>query len=83
MAHSGKMLFAGTEKGTIRCYKFPLTGDFQEYLCHSGPVTRLRVSQDDAYLFSTGEDSCLFVLEIKTKEMKPRKVTGEFDSIRS
>ena len=28
LSNSGRMLFAGTELGTIRSYKFPLTGDF-------------------------------------------------------
>jgi hypothetical protein len=33
---SGKMLLAASESGTVRSYKFPLTGEFQEYQCHSG-----------------------------------------------
>ena len=30
LSHSGRMLFAGTEAGTVRSYKFPLTGDYTE-----------------------------------------------------
>ncbi|PRP75547.1 WD repeat-containing protein 65 [Planoprotostelium fungivorum] len=75
LSHSGKILFAGTEKGCIRCYKFPLTGEYQEYLCHSGAVARLRISIDDNYLFSTGEDGSFFMIEIKSKDVKARKVT--------
>jgi hypothetical protein len=29
---SSKILYAGTEKGTVRAYKLPLTTEFQEYL---------------------------------------------------
>jgi hypothetical protein len=43
--------------------------------CHSGPVTRLRITQDDSLLFSTGDDGSLFILEVKIKEIKPRKVS--------
>lgn len=35
LSHSSKMLYAGTEKGAIRCYKFPLTGEYTEYLVQS------------------------------------------------
>lgn len=31
-SQSLQMIFAGTEKGTIRIYKFPLTGDYVELL---------------------------------------------------
>jgi WD40 repeat protein len=31
LSSSGRMLFAGTESGAIRSYKYPLTGEFQEY----------------------------------------------------
>ena len=31
------MLFAGTELGTVRSYKFPLTGDFAEIQARRAP----------------------------------------------
>jgi hypothetical protein len=37
LSNSGRMLFAGTEAGTIRSYKFPLNGDFTEIQVHSSP----------------------------------------------
>ena len=57
----GHMLFAGTEAGTIRSYKFPLTGDYTEIQVHSAPVTRLRITTDDAFLFSVAEDATMYV----------------------
>lgn len=59
----------------MRCYKFPFfSGDYIECLVHHGPVTRLKVSLDDNTLFSAGEDGTLFILEIKSKDIKPKRV---------
>ncbi|KAJ3295052.1 Cilia- and flagella-associated protein 57 [Borealophlyctis nickersoniae] len=71
LSHSGRMMFAGTSQGTIRSIKFPLSGnpdDFQEHQAHAAPVTRLRVSYDDQYLFSAAEDGTLYMFRISDKE---------------
>jgi WD40 repeat protein/chromosome segregation ATPase len=63
-----RMLFVGTETGVVRSYKFPLTGEFQDYVCHDGPVTRIRVSSDDAFLFSTSSDGSVAFFQIQERE---------------
>lgn len=73
--HSGKLLFAGMSEpekpGAVRCYKFgPLTGDYTEYQAHSLPIERIRVSQDDCYLFTSGQDGVLIIWEIKDKDVR-------------
>jgi len=73
LSGSGRMLFAGTEAGTIRSYKFPLTGDYTEVQCHSAPVTRLRITADDAYLFSVAEDSTVYLFDVRDKEGRSAK----------
>eukprot|EP00002_Diphylleia_rotans_P000166 TRINITY_DN1008_c0_g1_i4.p1 TRINITY_DN1008_c0_g1~~TRINITY_DN1008_c0_g1_i4.p1 ORF type:complete len:1179 (-),score=303.89 TRINITY_DN1008_c0_g1_i4:414-3950(-) len=73
LSHSGRMLFAGTESGSIRSYKFPLTGEFQEHQCHSESVSRMRISFDDSFLFTVGEDGCLFIFDIRDKEGRQQK----------
>eukprot|EP00741_Cyanophora_paradoxa_P020094 tig00021234_g19395.t1 len=72
LSHSGRMFFAGSEIGTIRSYKFPLTGEYQEYQCHSGPVSRLRISFDDMFLFCASDDSTLYIFDIRDKEGRAR-----------
>jgi hypothetical protein len=70
------MMFVGTEQGTIRSMKFPFGSDagvFQEHAAHSGHVTRLRVSYDENYLFSVGDDGCFFIFRIYDKENKIQK----------
>lgn len=41
ISHSQRLLFAATAEldrpGSVRIYKFPLTGDFVEYPCLSSP----------------------------------------------
>lgn len=67
------MLFVGTETGAVRSMKFPFgaeAGVFQEHAAHSGPITRLRVSCDENYLFSVGEDGCFFIFKIFDKDNK-------------
>ena len=76
ISHSGRMMFVGTSTGTIRSVKFPLTNDsndFQEHQAHCAPVSRLRVSFDDQFLFSTSDDGSLYVFKITDKENRTVK----------
>lgn len=43
MSRSGRMLFAGTNTGTVRAMKFPLTvpGEWQEHQAHAGAITKV------------------------------------------
>lgn len=73
ISNSGNMLFAGTADGKIQSIKFPLdesSFDFQQHASHSSPVTRLRISFDDQYLFSTAEDGSMYVFRVTEKENK-------------
>lgn len=45
----------------------PLTGDCQEYHCHCGSITRMRIAPGDTHLFTVGEDGCLWIFEIREK----------------
>jgi hypothetical protein len=56
--------------------KFPLgfdESDYQEHQAHASPVTKLRVSFDDQFLFSTSEDGCLIIYKISDKEGRVNK----------
>lgn len=75
----GRVLFAGTETGCIRAYKYPLTGEFQEYRCCSSSITRLRLSHDDGLLFVSSEDGSLFMFEVKDRD-PARTATKRSDS---
>eukprot|EP00931_Biecheleriopsis_adriatica_P073734 TRINITY_DN47969_c0_g1_i1.p1 TRINITY_DN47969_c0_g1~~TRINITY_DN47969_c0_g1_i1.p1 ORF type:complete len:1245 (+),score=388.72 TRINITY_DN47969_c0_g1_i1:82-3735(+) len=72
LSNSAKSLFAAVAEpdspGPIRCYKFPLDGDYNEFSCHSAPATRIRITFDDFFLFSCAEDGCLFVFDVKKKD---------------
>ena len=43
MSRSGRMLFVGTNTGTVRAMKFPLTvpGEWQEHQAHTGAITKV------------------------------------------
>jgi len=72
LSNSAKTLFASVAEpeapGPIRCYKFPLDGDYIEYQCHSAPATRIRITYDDQFLFSCSEDGCLFIFDVRKKD---------------
>merc|ERR1719482_1245314 len=72
LANSGKTIFAGVAEadspGEIRCYKFPLDGEFVPYQAHAAPCSRIRVTYDDSYLFSSGEDGCLYIFDVRKKD---------------
>jgi len=63
-----RMMFAGMTTGIIRSLKFPLTGDQHDYVVHDSKITRLRITFDDSYIFSAGEDGTITVFEIREKE---------------
>ncbi|TPX34714.1 D-alanine---D-alanine ligase [Synchytrium microbalum] len=76
LSHSGRMMFAGCSTGTVRAMKYPLSGDasdYQEHEAHSGAVTRFRLSYDDQFLFSTGEDGCLYQFRVSDREDRGMK----------
>ena len=65
------MLFVGTQSGSIRVLKYPLSNDpldYQKHCAHCGPVTKLSISQDDQYLFSCSEDGSVYVFRVYEKE---------------
>ena len=64
----GRVLFAGTDTGCIRAYKYPLNGEFQEFRCCGSAITQLTLSHDDAVLFASGQDGSLFVFDVKDKD---------------
>jgi cilia- and flagella-associated protein 57 len=77
LSNSGKVLAAGTENGNIRVFKYPFNtdqglisdiGSFQEHVAHIGPITQLKISFDDQYLFSAGEDGSLYIFRISDKD---------------
>lgn len=63
-----RMLFAGTINGVIRSFAFPLTGVVKDYQCHHKTVSRMRMTHDDAFLFSVSEDGCLAIFNVKERE---------------
>eukprot|EP00198_Chlamydomonas_reinhardtii_P011942 XP_001701279.1 flagellar associated protein [Chlamydomonas reinhardtii] len=81
---NARVMFAATEAGGVRTYKYPLTGEFQEAKCHAAPVSRLRVSWDESLLVSGGEDGSVFVWEEKLEYAVEVLVTrSELDEKRS
>ncbi|CAG5122075.1 unnamed protein product, partial [Candidula unifasciata] len=70
ISRSGRMLFAGTTKGTVLSVKYPLTasGDWIEYHGHGAAVVKVKVSFDDNYLISIAEDATVNLWRIFDKE---------------
>lgn len=72
LSNSAKTLFAAVAEpdapAPIRCYRFPLDGYFNEFTCHSAPVTRIRLTFDDYFLFTCSEDGCLFIFDVRKKD---------------
>ena len=62
------MLYAGTEAGSIRAYKLPLSTEFQQVRACSGAITRLRLGADNVSLLATSADGCLWVYDIRDRD---------------
>lgn len=70
---SSRVLFTATDSGTVRCYKFPLTGEYHEFQCHSAAITRMCINHDDSMLFCVGDDGILAILDVRDKDGKTGK----------
>ncbi|EAR92035.2 WD40 domain protein (macronuclear) [Tetrahymena thermophila SB210] len=70
ISHSKKLFFFATEDrpGAIRITKYPFTNEIMEIQSHFGPITRMRISFKDNYIFTAGEDGALIIYENKEKE---------------
>ena len=75
MCAGGRVLFAGTETGCIRAYKYPLNGEFQEFRCCGTAIAQLMLTHDDAVLFAAGVDGSLFVFDVKDRD--PARLVGK------
>ena len=71
----GRVLFAGTETGCIRAYKYPLNGEYQEFRCCGVAIAQLILTHDDAVLFAAGVDGSLFVFDVKDRD--PARLVGK------
>ncbi|KAL8584312.1 hypothetical protein ACOMHN_014731 [Nucella lapillus] len=70
LSHSGRMLFAGTARGTMWSIKFPLTipGEWQEQQGHGAAITKMKITYDDQYLITVAEDASILLWKIQDKE---------------
>mmetsp|Transcript_127451 Transcript_127451/g.360642 ORF Transcript_127451/g.360642 Transcript_127451/m.360642 type:complete len:1250 (-) Transcript_127451:139-3888(-) len=80
LAASAQALFAGVAEvdvpGALRCYNFPLDGEYAEYQAHAAAVSRIRLTHDDQHLFSAGDDGCLCVFDVHRKSPAKRDRDG-------
>ena len=69
MSHSGRMLFVGTSSGALRSMKYPLTvpGEWQEYQGHGTAITKMKITYDDQFLVTVGEDACVVIWKIQVQ----------------
>ncbi|KAJ3066607.1 Cilia- and flagella-associated protein 57 [Podochytrium sp. JEL0797] len=73
-SRSGKHIFMATAKGSVRSLKSLIetvpgaTNDFVDLSCHSSAISRMRISFDDSYLFTCGDDGCLWVYKVQEKD---------------
>ena len=65
-----QVLFATTETGSLRTYKYPLSGEFQEIKVHHSQIQRMRVSWDEQLLVTTSDDGCVFIYDVRDKDAK-------------
>ncbi|XP_074529308.1 cilia- and flagella-associated protein 57 [Halichoeres trimaculatus] len=70
VSHSGRVVFTGTSRGTIRAIKYPLPiqKEWLMYQAHCGPVTKMVITFDEQFLLSVAEDGCLLMWKIIDKE---------------
>ena len=75
LSRSGRMLFVGTSKGTVRSYKYPLSKpvEFQEHIAHTMAITRMKITFNDEFCLTTAEDGTVVIWKIHDKEGRAPK----------
>ncbi len=74
-SHASNHLFGSTSGGTICSIKSVSTdvADPATYTWHQGPITQIRISPDDQFLFSAGEDGLLWIFKNSSSSQKKSK----------
>jgi WD40 repeat protein len=75
---NNRCIFVSTRGGMVLNYcfpgssgtgsNFPSAENVVKYALHRGPITSLVISPDTQYLFTAGEDACIFVMKISVTE---------------
>ncbi|KAI3388189.1 hypothetical protein SNEBB_006235 [Seison nebaliae] len=77
LSNSGRLLFCGTNRGTIRSYKFPLVeeaeDEYTEYIGHTSPVIRMRINVVDEYLLSCDMNGSIIIWKVTDKDNRGLK----------
>lgn len=87
MLNSGQMFFFGIEEkdkpGSIRVMKYPFASKAEifEIQSHYKGISRIKVSFDDNYIFTTGEDGVLIIYENKFRDSKIKSLDKEGSSL--
>eukprot|EP00668_Euglena_longa_P001720 GGOE01002026.1.p1 GENE.GGOE01002026.1~~GGOE01002026.1.p1 ORF type:complete len:1332 (+),score=571.64 GGOE01002026.1:60-4055(+) len=61
-------IFVGTSSGQLLLYKWPLPENaqpYQKYDIHQGEVLFVRLSTDEKFLYTLGEDNCLYMFDVE------------------
>jgi len=81
MMNSGRAIIAGVGEpdrpGEIQVWKFPLERTLSVQ-AHSKPVTRLRLSHDNSWLYTASEDGIVGIFEVKDKDPRAMKRDESF-----
>ena len=63
--HNFRNIVAGTEKGLVKIYNYPLLGkSFDKFSAHAGEITNIVVSPDGKQVITAGSDGGIFVFSI-------------------
>ena len=71
----GSSMFAATSRGDLRVFKYPFaveskdsSAEYIDLSYHSAPITHLKTSFDDQFLFTCGEDGCVWIYRLVDKD---------------
>jgi len=77
VSQSNKFFFMATGEqnrpGSIRTATYPLSNAVHETFVHSKPIKKMKISYNDDYLFTVGEDGLLVVYEVSDKEAQSKR----------
>ena len=67
LSKSDNVLLCGSQAGVVRTYELPLTAESEpsdDVMLHLAPIVQLRLSHDEAHLFTASEDGTILIWEM-------------------
>ncbi|VUZ42075.1 unnamed protein product, partial [Hymenolepis diminuta] len=79
LSRNSKMLVCGGQDGHVRSYKYPFSDKnvWDDYVGHSGPIVKMKITLNDEYLVTVSSDSTVMIWSLQERDSRNVKIEKE------